>query len=369
MKKRILINVTRTDLPKIDLYIRYLKRLWQTHWITNNGEFVQLLERKLKKYLKVKHLILVNNGTLAIQLIIKALQLKGEVITTPFTFAATSTALIWEGQTPVFADINPNTYNISPSDVEKKITKKTSAIFAVHVYGNPCDVEKLDVIAKKYRLKLIYDAAHAFGVEYNKKSVLRYGDASILSFHATKIFHTIEGGAIIVNNKKLYQKLKLLQNFGIQSEEKVLLPGINAKMNEFQAAMGLANLPYLESNRQKRKKIYLAYLDGFANNKSIGLQKLICSKYNYSYLPILLKDEKTRNILFDKLIENGIKPRKYFYPLITDFEFYKNDKLNEKYQINEAKIVAQRILCLPLYSSLSMQSAKKIIKIIVQSLS
>ncbi|GAJ24082.1 unnamed protein product, partial [marine sediment metagenome] len=218
-------------LPKLEEYVKYLGKIWSTRWLTNGGEFVQLLEKKLEEYLRVKNLVLVTNGTVALQLALKAFELKGEVLTTPFTFAATTNVILWEGLTPVFADIDPETFNIDPNDVERKITEKTSAILAVHVYGNPCYVEELQQIASSYNLKLIYDAAHAFGVEYKKQSVLNYGGISTLSFHATKIFNTIEGGAIVVKDKELFEKLKLLRNHGIKSEEEVVLPGINAKMS------------------------------------------------------------------------------------------------------------------------------------------
>lgn len=365
-----MINITKTKLPKIEKYINYLKKIWETRWVTNNGEFVQLLEKELQDYLRVKNLIVVSNGTLALQLALKAFDLKGEVITTPFTFAATTNVLLWEGLEPVFADIDPQTFNIGPQDVERKITKKTSAILVVHVYGNCCYVEELQDIASKYNLKLIYDAAPAFDVEYKNQSILNYGDASTLSFHATKTFNTIEGGAIIVKDEELLEKLKLLRNFGIRSEEEVIFPGINAKMNEFQAAMGLCNLKDIDEQIQLRKKIYERYKEMLSGNKNIKFQKIIASRYNYSYMPVCFKTMKKRDEIYAELIKNGIKSRKYFFPLTANFEYFKKKRVNliEKYGLKIASDIADRILCLPLYPDLEMKTVDRIIKIIKQKI-
>jgi len=360
-----MINVTKSDFPEIERYIEYLKKIWASKWLTNNGEFVQFLEKRLEEYLKVKNLVLVTNGTLALQLVLKALNIKGEVITTPFTFAATTNVILWEGLFPVFADIDSNTYNIDPNDVEKKITDKTSAILAVHVYGNPCYAEELQKIADKYNLKLIYDAAHAFSVEYKNQSVLNYGDISTLSFHAAKLFHTIEGGAIIVDNEELTKKLKLLRNFGIKSEEEVILPGINAKMNEFQASMGLCNLENIDEKIQYRKNIYNYYKKELATT-TVKFQKIIASKYNYGYMPILFQNKMKRDEIYSELIKNGIKPRKYFYPLTVNFDYFKKKGINlvEKYNLKTASDIANRVLCLPLYPDLEIGIVDKIIHII-----
>ena len=360
-----MINITKTDLPKIDEYIKYLKKIWETKWLTNNGQFLQLLETKLTKYLKVKNLLLVSNGTSALQLSLKALNLKGEIITTPFTFCATTNIILWENLTPIFADIDPKTFNIDPTDIEKKITKKTSAILAVHIYGNPCYVNKLKKIADKYHLKLIYDASHAFGVKYNNQSILNYGDISTLSLHATKIFHTIEGGAIIVKNKKLFTKLKLLRTFGIKNE-KFILPGINAKMNEFQAAMGLCNLKTINRKIQIREKIYKHYKTKLEKIKNIKFQKIIIPKYNYSYMPICFKNKRERDKIYLELIKNKINPRKYFFPLTANFDYFKIKKTNliKKYKLENASNVANRVLCLPLYPELKIKTANRIIRII-----
>ena len=357
-----IINVTRTELPPINEYVKYLKKIWRLHWITNNGELVQKLEKKLEEYLKVKHLLLVTNGTLALQLAFKSLDLTGDVITTPFTFAATTNALLWERITPVFADIDSETYNLDPQDVEKKITKKTCAILAVHVYGNPCDVERLQGIADKYNLKLIYDAAHAFGVDYRKKSILNYGDISILSFHATKIFSTAEGGAMIVKDDKLYEKLKLLRNFGIKSEEEVVLAGINAKMNELQASLGLCNLKYINLKIQRSRRLYERYMKLLQNNLQLKFQKIVSSKHNYCYMPILFKNQKTRDLVYEKLIKNNIKPRKYFYPLTPNFEYFKKFYIKDDFK--NAADISRRVLCLPIYPSLQITQVDKIAGII-----
>lgn len=358
-----MINVSRTDLPELNEFNRYLKRIWKTHWLTNNGSLLQEFEAKLKEYLGVKYILPVTNGTLAIQIAVRALNLTGEIITTPFTFAASTTALLWEHCKPVFADINSDTYNIDVKDIERKITKKTTAILAVHVYGNPCDVLGIHKIAKKYKLKVIYDAAHAFGVRYNNQSILNYGDMSTLSFHATKTFHTIEGGAIVTNSRLLYEHAKLLINFGIRSEEKVLLPGINAKMNEFQAAMGLCNLRRVDNNIKRRGDIYRSYVLSLKNS-DIKFQKIVAERFNYTYMPILLKNKKTRDLLFKNLLKHNIKSRKYFYPLITDFDFLKQDKLNYKLKLSNSVNIADRVLCLPIYSTLKKADLNKIIKIV-----
>jgi len=360
-----MINVAKTDLPTLKEYNLYLRKIWKSRWLTNNGVLFQEFQMKLKNYLKVKYILPVSNGTLALQVAIKALDLKGEIITTPFTFAATTTSIIWENCTPIFADIDPVTFNINPLDVEKKITKKTSAILAVHVYGNPCAVEELEKIAKKHHIKIIYDAAHTFGVEYKNQSVLNYGDISTLSFHATKTFHTIEGGAIVTNSEKLYDKLKLLINFGIESEESVVLPGINAKMNEFQAAMGLCNLNKINDRIKKRKNIYTTYLSKL-NKKYISFQNVSATKFNYTYMPVAFSSKNIRDDIFTKLLNNDIKARKYFYPLTNSFKFVNSDD-NIKSETTIAKKVSDSILCLPIYSSLSFSTVAKIIKIVNSS--
>ncbi len=356
-----MINVTKTYLPPLNLYIKYLRKIWKNNWVTNDGEFSQKLEAELKKFLGVKNIVLLGNGTLALQLTYKALDLKGEVITTPFSFPATTNSLIWEGIKPVFVDIDPNTFNIDPKEVEKKINKNTSAILAVHVFGNPCDVESLSKIAKKYNLKLIYDAAHVFGVEYKRKSILGWGDASTLSFHAAKTFHTIEGGAVISKNKITRDKIKLLSNHGIKSKDEIVMAGINARMNEFEAVMGLLQLKNYRSRAEKRKKIYDFYASQFRNNPRLKLQSLNknLTYFTYPYFPICFESEKITKKVIGVLLRNTIIPRRYFYPSIHEFSY-----IDKKYNLKNSEEISHTILCLPLYEELSMQEASTIVNLV-----
>lgn len=356
-----MVTVTKPDLPPLKEYVGYLKKIWATKWLTNDGEFAQLLQKELKDYLKVENLALVNNGTLALHLALKASQLKGEIITTPFTFAATTNVIIWEGLTPVFADIDPETFNIDPEEVEKKITRKTCAILAVHVYGNPCYVEKLQEIAAKHNLKLIYDAAHAFGVEYQNQSVLNFGDISTLSFHATKIFTTIEGGAIVCKDEDMLERMKLLRNHGIKSEEQVVLPGTNAKMDEFQAVMGICNLKRTDEKIQQRKRLYKHYTQKLSQN--VQFQKVIATRHNYGYMPVCFKDANTRDKAYSELVKNGIGPRKYFFPLTTSYDYLKTDTV-KLHDLRQAYDVSSRVLCLPLYPDLEIKNVDKVVKTI-----
>jgi len=357
-----MIFVTKSDLPDLNDYVECLKKIWESGHLTNNGPFAQLLEKELEKYLGVKHLSLVSNGTLAIQLALKALDISGDVLTTPFTFAATTNTIIWEGLNPIFVDVDPDTYNIDPTKIESKITDKTTAILAVHVYGNPCHVEEIQTIADKYNLKVIYDAAHAFDVEYMDKQILNYGDISTLSFHATKIFNTIEGGAVIMEDDALHEKIKLLRSFGIKSDENIVLPGINAKMNEFQAAMGLCNLKNLGQRINSRKTIYEHYKKNL--NSKVKFQKIIASKYNYPYMPVCFDSLEQRDSISAELLKNNVKARKYFYPLTSDFDYFKT---KDQTLVNATNI-SNKVLCLPLYSSLNMEDVDNIINIINKAL-
>jgi len=359
-----MINVTKPGLPLLEKYVEYLQKIWDAGWLTNDGELLRLLEQNLEESLGVQNIITVCNGALGLHLVIKALGIKGEVITTPFSFATSTNVIVWEGCTPVFADIDPYTFNIDPEDVENKITENTTAILAVHVYGNPCDVDALQEIASRHNLKLIYDAAHAFGVKINGDSVLTYGDAAVLSFHATKFFHTIEGGAVIARDQEIVEKLKLLRNHGIKSEFEVPLAGTNAKMNEFQAAMGLCNLDTVAFCLESRRRISETYKHGLP--ELLQFQKIEASTYNYSYMPVLLPDKKARDGLYEVMIDNGIKPRKYFYPIIPDFGYLKTDGIDldkKKDDLTNARDVADRILCLPIYPELSLAEVEIIIGI------
>ena len=362
-----IINVTRVDMPPIGDYIEYLEEIWESKWLTNNGKFVQTFENKLQGYLGVQNIVAVTNGTLALNVALKALEITGEVITTPFTFPATTNVLIWAGLTPVFADIDPQTWNIDPVDVEKKITENTSAILAVHCYGNPCYVEELQKIAYKYDLKLIYDAAHSFGVQYKSESLLNYGDVSCLSFHATKIMHTIEGGAIVAKKTDVSDKIRLLINHGIKSEEEVELAGTNAKMNEFQAVMGLCNLKHVYTKIKQREELYFHYKERLSG-LNIQFQKLISSRYNYIYMPVIFESLGQRDKVYSNLIQNGIKARKYFFPLTVSSAYFQDKNLVDKYHLNVASYIANCVLCLPLYADLEMATTDVIIDIIKKTI-
>lgn len=367
-----MINVTKTKLPPLDEYNEYLNQIWESGWLTNNGVLVKELEGKLTNYLKVKNLAVTNNATLALQIALKALDLKGEVITTPFTFSATTNVIIWEHLTPVFADVDKNTFNIDPDDIERRITPKTCAILAVHVYGNPCDVERIQEIADKHKLKVIYDAAHAFGVEYKNKSILNYGDISVLSFHATKVFNTIEGGALITKSDKLDNKIRLLRNFGIvEHKDKTILPGINAKMNEFQAAMGLCKIKTVDEEMSIRKMLYEKYVAELKGNRHIQFQQIVTKKYNYSYLPILFKNKAERDKVFNELKEDGINTRKYFYPLTSSYIYTKRytKKVKEKEYLGNSKEISSRVLCLPLYPDLGLEDLVRVTEKIKKTIS
>lgn len=361
------ILVTQSSMPSFEEYCDEIKSIWDTKWLTNNGEKHSLLEKKLEDYLNIDNVTLFTNGHLALYSAIRAMNLTGEVITTPFTFASTTHAIVQNGLTPVFCDIREDNYTIDGDKIENLITEKTSAIVAVHVYGSVCDVEKIEKIAQKHNLKLIYDAAHAFGVEYKNKPIARYGDMSMFSFHATKVFNTIEGGALAYNDSKLLKKLEQFKNFGIVDSEHVSMAGINSKMNEFQAAMGLCNLRHIDEEIAKRKKVSEHYDKRLKDVKGI---KLISrdkeTKYNYAYYPIvILEDYKfSRDGLYMLLSENGIFSRKYFYPLTCDFECYK-----DKYKSNNlpiARDIASRVLTLPLYADLPIEDVDRICDLIIK---
>lgn len=339
-----MINVTKTYLPDINKYKQYIDEIYESSWLTNNGPIVQKLESRLKEYLGVKNIILVSNGTIALDIAYKVMDLKGEIITTPFSFVATTSSAVLANLKPVFADIDKQTLNINPKNIEKLITPNTSAILPVHVFGNACEVEEIEQIAKKHNLKVIYDAAHAFDVKYKDKSVLSYGDISTLSFHATKLFHTIEGGAIITNDDELALKIRYLINFGIKTPTEIPYLGTNAKMNEFEAAMGLCVLDDIEYIKSSRKNIIELYKKELKNIVEFQEQNLNASQ-NYSYIPVVFKSEeellKVQNALNDK----QIFPRRYFYPSLDTLEY-----IEPKQECKISRDISKRILCLPLYA-------------------
>lgn len=358
------IQVTRSSMPKYDEYIEEIRDLWDTRWLTNMGEKHKLLEDKLLKYLKVSNITLFTNGHLALECIIAALNLTGEVITTPFTFASTTHAIVRNGLKPVFCDINPNDYTIDVEKIENLITERTTAIIPVHVYGHICDVEAIDRIAKKHNLKVIYDAAHTFGITVNGQGIGSFGDASMFSFHATKVFNTIEGGAVAYNDSSIKQVLNDLKNFGITGPEIVEYIGGNAKMNEFQAAMGICNLRHVNNEILKRKKVFGRYFDNLKGISGIKLSpEQTGVDSNYAYFPVVFNDYKiSRDEIYNRLKEHGIFARKYFYPLTNSFECYKN-----LYNVEDtpvAKYISERVLTLPLYADLELKDVDRICEII-----
>ncbi|WP_342353851.1 DegT/DnrJ/EryC1/StrS family aminotransferase [Geobacillus subterraneus] len=364
MKLKSKVMITKPFLPPIEEYQDYLKKIWDSNWLTNNGPLHDKFEKEIGKYLNVNNVSLFTNGHLALDIAIKSLDLKGEVITTPFTFASTVHAITMNGLTPVFCDIELETFNIDVNKVEELITEKTSAIIPVHVFGNPCNVEEFEKIAQKYNLRVIYDAAHAFGVEIHGEGIGNYGDISMFSLHATKVFHSIEGGILTFNDESLKTKLNKLKNFGIADEEKVDLVGLNAKMNEFQAAMGLVNLRYINEQIEKRKQLTYAYRENLKNIEGIRyLYDIEGVKHNYAYFPILIDESKfgmNRDCLYEKLKDYNIFTRKYFYPLCTDFDCYNFDSSNLK----NARFVSKNILTLPLYFELEIDEVIAICQII-----
>lgn len=364
-KERIL--VTQSSMPEIEEYVKEIKTIFETKWLTNMGPKHNELQSKLEEYLEIEHMNLFTNGHMALYSAIKALKLEGEVITTPFTFVSTTHAITQNGLTPVFCDIEPETYTMDVSKIENLITDKTCAIVPVHVYGNICNVEEIEKIAKKYNLKVIYDAAHAFGAKYKEEGIGNFGDMSMFSFHATKVFNTIEGGGIAYKDDKLERELNLLKNFGITGPETTEEVGMNAKMNEFQAAMGLCNLRHIDEEIAKRKKVVEEYRKRLSNVKGIKLSKIQKNvQSNYAYFPVVFEEEfgKTRDEIMEELAKNNIFTRKYFYPLTTDFECY-----NAQYDSTAtpmAKYISDRVLTLPLFADLSLESVNEICDIILK---
>ncbi len=362
------INVTRPDLPPLEEFTKYLEEIWDNRWLTNNGQFHQELEQTLAEHLGVKNVSLFSSGTLALLTALQVLRISGEVITTPYSFVATTHALHWNEITPVFCDIEPDTLNLDANKIEELITSKTSAILPVHVYGNPCDVEKIQQIGDTYGLKVIYDACHAFKVERGGESILNFGDLSVLSFHATKIFTTMEGGAIVTNDEKLKKRIDFLKNFGFADETTVMAPGINGKMNEMQAALGLLQLKYVKNNIEQRKEITHWYRERLIGMEGIQLlSDLADIKHNYAYFPIFIDQERfksTRDEVYEELKRNDIFTRRYFYPLISQFPMYKGLSSGKPERLPVATRLSKQVLCLPLYPELNKSDVSRITDIL-----
>lgn len=362
------IYVTRPLLPNLNQFHDKLKEIWESQWLSNYGNQHKMLEKKLTLFLKVPYLSLFNNGTTALLVAIKSLNLKGSVITTPFTFPATPHVLSWNNITPIFCDIDPITMNLDTKKIESLITSNTSAILGVHVFGNPCDVKKIQKIADENDLKVIYDAAHAFQVEIDGRGIGTFGDISMFSFHPTKLFNTAEGGALSCNSNETKSQIDLLKNFGIQNEENVILPGINGKMNEIQAAFGLLLLDNIEIERTKRERIHNYYIQSLKDLEGIILpQKYPTIKNSYQYFPIRIKEHifgKSRDEVYNNFIRYNVYPRKYFYPLCSNYLHYKKLSSSNKDNLPVANEVTDEILCLPFYGNLELREIKKICDII-----
>ncbi|HPH80968.1 MAG TPA: DegT/DnrJ/EryC1/StrS family aminotransferase [Flavobacteriales bacterium] len=346
-----MINVTKSFLPDLEEYVKYLEGIWERGHLTNHGPLVLELESQIRQFLGVKHFFFVNNGTIALQIAIKAAGLSGDVITTPFSYVATTSCLVWENCKPVFADIDPLSLTVTAQTIEKVITPQTTGILITHVYGNPCPVEEIEALAKRKGLKVIYDAAHAFGVEYNNQSVLNYGDISTLSFHATKLFHTIEGGGIITNDDELAHKISYMRNFGHNGPEAFFGVGVNGKSSEFQAAMGLCLMPKINQIIESRKSLSDLYTSSLAG---LPIQHLKIqagtTKYNYAYYPIVFQTETDLLKVVKALNEKQIIPRRYFYPSLNTLNYVTNNLVDDY-----ASEISKRVLCLPLYPDLASE--------------
>lgn len=369
-KLKTKIYVTQPSLPPLEEFTELLKQVWASKILTNNGPFHQQFEKALQEYLGVKYISLFSNGTLALMTALQALRISGEVITTPFSFVATTHSLWWNNIKPVFADIESNYFNIDPEKVEAAITPLTTAIMPVHVYGNPCNVEHLKQIADTYGLKLIYDAAHAFGVKIKDESILNFGDLSIMSFHATKVFNTIEGGAIICHDENTKKRIDYLKNFGFTGETSVIEPGINGKMNDLQAAYGLLQLNYVDEYISMRKKITIEYRDQLMDIPGVSfLDDDMNVQHNYAYFPILIDSKyygKSRDQLYDHLKQHNIFGRRYFYPLISKFATYRSLISAQSSNLPTAEKVAEQVICLPIYPNLENSTIDYICNIIKQ---
>lgn len=363
------ITVTTPLLPDLDDFNSLLKEIWSSKWITNNGQFHQKLEEALCDYLKVPFISLFTNGTLPLLTALQALRISGEVITTPYSFVATTHSIWWNGIKPVFVDIDPSNCGIDPDKIEAAITPRTTAIMPVHCYGKPCDNKRIQAIANKYGLKVIYDAAHAFGVEVDGESVLNWGDMSTLSFHATKVYTTIEGGAIVMHDEATKKRIDYLKNFGFASETEVVAPGINGKLDEVRAVYGLLNLKQVDKAINARHQVAIQYREAFQNVKGIRFfNDMIGVKHNYSYFPIFINAEEygmTRDELYFKLRDHNILGRRYFYPLISTFSTYSGLPSASPDNLPNATRIANEVICLPMHHELSTDDINRIIELIV----
>ena len=370
MENKKVITVTSPLLPSLEEFMPYLQDIWDRKWLTNNGHYHKELEKALCEYLKVPYISLFTNGTLPLMCALQALRITGEVITTPYSFVATTHSLWWNGIKPVFVDIDPVTGNIDPDKIEAAITPRTTAIMPVHVYGNPCDTQRIQEIADKYGLKVIYDAAHAFGVEVSGESVLNAGDMSTLSFHATKVYNTIEGGALICHDEKTKQRIDYLKNFGFAGETTVIAPGINGKMDEVRAAYGLLNLKQVDAAIEARHQVAVRYREALRDVKGIRVMEDIPGvRHNYAYFPIFIDAEEygmTRDELYFKMKEQDVLGRRYFYPLISEFSTYRGLDSARPENLPIAHRLADSVICLPMYHNLIAEEIERIIEQIVK---
>ena len=364
------ITVTSPLLPNLDEFHELLKEIWASKWITNNGSFHKQLEKELADYLKVPYISLFTNGTLPLITALQALRITGEVITTPYSFVATTHSLWWNGIKPVFVDIDPTTGNIDPDKIEAAITPKTTAIMPVHVYGKPCDTKRIEEIASKYGLKVIYDAAHAFGVEVNGKSILEAGDMSTLSFHATKVYNTLEGGALVMHDASTKKRVDYLKNFGFAGETEVVAPGINSKVDEVRAAYGILNLRQVDAAIEARHQTAIAYREALHPVEGITfMDDMPGVRHNYSYFPIFIDAEKygmTRNELYFKMKEANILGRRYFYPLISEFSTYRGLPSSTPENLPNAHMMAESVICLPMHHEISKEDMERVLATVVK---
>lgn len=364
------ITVTSPLMPSLDEFIPYLEDIWQRKWLTNNGYYHQELEKALCEYLKVPFISLFTNGTLPLITALQALHITGEVITTPYSFVATTHSLWWNGITPVFVDIDPLTGNLDPEKIEAAITPRTTAIMPVHVYGTPCDTAQIQAIADKYGLKIIYDAAHAFGVQVGGESILQAGDMSTLSFHATKVYTTVEGGALVCHDAQTKERIDRLKNFGFAGETEVVAPGINSKMDEVRAAFGLLNLKQVDAAIESRRQTAMRYREGLRDVAGIRyMEDIAAVRHNYSYFPIFIDAQTygcTRDELYARMKEHGVMGRRYFYPLISTFSTYRGLPSSAADRLPNAHRMADSVICLPMYAGLEEEDVNRVIELICQ---